>query len=130
MYAIEQHFLFAIVCVSTSLFLMRLVLRERVTLQSSLSFLVLLGLGAVMALFPGGVALLSRFLGFELPSNFFFAASLFALALLHLHSLIMNSRVAMRSVTLTQELAILQERIDRLHNELQQTEEKLACGRP
>lgn len=127
---LEQHLLFASFCIVISLFLIRLVLSERVTLQSSLSFLVLLSLGAAMALFPAGVGWLAQHLGFELPSNFFFAASLLALALLHVHSLVMNSRVALRSVALTQELAILQERIDRLQSELQQTEEKLSCGRP
>jgi Uncharacterized conserved protein (DUF2304) len=116
----DQHWLFAAVCVVIGLFLVRLALSERVTLQGSLSFLVLLGLGAGMALFPQGIAWLAMHLGFELASNFFFAASLFALMVLHVNSLIMNSRVALRSVALTQELAILQERIDRLQAQLEQ----------
>jgi len=124
MHDLEQHWLFAALCILTGLFLVRLVLSERVTLQASLSFLVLLTLGAAMALFPGRIAWMSQRLGFELPSNFFFAASLFALVLLHVHALVMNSRVALRSVALTQELAILQERMDRLQVELQQKEQK------
>jgi hypothetical protein len=124
MHDVEQHWIFASLCILTGLFLVRLVLGERVTLQGSLSFLVLLTLGAAMALFPGGLGWLAHQLGFELPSNFFFAASLFALMVLHVHSLIMNSRVALRSVALTQELAILQERIDRLDAELQPNQKK------
>ncbi len=124
MHDVEQHWLFASLCILTGLFLVRLLLSERVTLQASLSFLVLLGLGAGMALFPGVIGWMASWLGFALPSNFFFAACLFALMVLHLHSLIMNSRVALRSVALTQELAILQERIDRLQAELRQTEKR------
>jgi hypothetical protein len=97
-----------------------------------LSFLVLLSLGTGMALFPGATGWLAVQLGFELPSNFFFSASLFALAALHVHSLIMNSRVQVRSVALTQELAILQERIDRLQRQITQSkdakEETRQCG--
>ena len=121
---VEQHWIFALFCVFVGLFMIRLVLAERITLQGSLSFLVLLTLGAGVALFPGAVSRLAIRLGFELPSNFFFAASLFALAILHVNSLIMNSRVAMRSVALTQELAILQERLDRLQMEQRRAQEK------
>jgi hypothetical protein len=124
MHQLEQHLTFAVVCVITGLFIVRLVLRERVTLQSSLSFLVLLSLGAMMALFPTIIARVSHWIGFELPSNFFFAASIFALALLHLHSLVMNSRVAMRSIALTQELAILEERLERLDAAMRAAGEK------
>jgi hypothetical protein len=124
MHDVGQHWLFASFCILTSLFLVRLVLSERVTLQGSLSFLVLLSLGASMALFPGATAWLATRLGFGLPSNFFFAASLFALMVLHVHALIMHSRVQLRSVALTQELAILQERIDRLQSDLQARERK------
>src|ERR1700756_5748212 len=100
--AVEQHWLFAGFCALTALIMIRLVLSERVTLQASLSFLVLLVLGAGIALFPGTAAWLANHLGFELPSNFFFASAIFALALLHVHSLIMQSRVQLRSITLIQ----------------------------
>ena len=128
MQAVEQHWLFGVVCVVGAIVMVRLVLSERVTLQGSLSFLVLLTVGAGMALFPQGISWLAVRLGFELPSNFFFAAALFSLAMLHVHSLILQSRVQLRSITLTQELAILQERIDRLHEELQHEKEAIQCS--
>jgi hypothetical protein len=126
---VEQHWQFAILCILTALFMVRLVLAERITLQSSLSFLVLLSIGTLMAIFPNFLSRVAVELGFALPSNFYFAFSLLALAALHVHSLIMNSRVAMRSVALTQELAILQERIDRLQRELER-QESASCAQP
>ena len=120
MHAVEHYWLFAAVCALCALVMFRLVLSERITLQASLSFLVLLSLGAGMALFPGPAAWVAHRLGFELPSNFFFAASIFALALLHVHAMIMQSRVTLRSIALTQELAILQEKLERLQREVKQ----------
>jgi hypothetical protein len=122
----EQYWPFAAVCVTVALFMIRLVMSERVTLQGSLSFLVLLGLGAGMGLFPNWTSWLAVRLGFGLPSNFFFSVSIGALAVLHVHSLIMNSRVQIRSIALTQELAIVQERLDQLQRDLRARERQSA----
>src|SRR5262249_41950754 len=116
--------LFAALCLIIALFLLRLVLTRRVTLQGSLSFLVLLAIGAAFAVFPGATAWIALHLGFQLPANFFFAVSLAALAALHVHALVMQSRVQLRSISLTQELAILQERIDRMQRELHAQQRK------
>ncbi len=110
----ERYWLFAAACLLVTLLLLRLVLRERITLQGSLSFLLLLALGSATALFPSLTSFIALRLGFTLPSNFFFAASIGALAVLHVASLITSSRVEMRSIALIQEMAILEERLERL----------------
>jgi hypothetical protein len=110
----EQYWLFAAFCCVVIGLLLRLVLRERITLQSSLwLFFLLLGL-FVLAVFPGLTATLAHAMGFVLPSNFFFALAVSALLLAHVHTLVILSRTELRSITLTQEIALLRERIDRL----------------
>ena len=52
-------------------------------------------------------------MGFTLTSNFFFSILIAALGFLHFSALVHLSRVQLRSVTLTQELALLQEKVDR-----------------
>jgi hypothetical protein len=93
--------------------LLRLVLRDRITLQSSLwLFFLLVGL-LVLAVAPNLTAALAHAMGFVLPSNFFFALAVAALLLLHVHTLVTLSRTELRSITLTQEIALLRERLDR-----------------
>lgn len=112
--AFERYWLFAVICLGIALVLVRLVTRERLTLQASLSFLLLLGAFGCAALFPGLTAWFAKQLGFALPSNFFFAATICGLVALHLFALMSLSRVELRSVALTQELAILEERLSQL----------------
>ncbi len=79
--------------------------------MSYLAFLAVLG---VMAVFPTTTTVIARKLGFTLMSNFLFCTAIAALALLHLRSLVTMSKIQLRSITLTQELAILQEKLGRL----------------
>jgi hypothetical protein len=114
---IVRYWIFAACCFAVAIFILRLVRRERITLQGSLFSLVFLaGLGG-FALWPSGVTWLSEAMGFTLTSNFLFAAAILGLLVAHLFSLITLSRVELRSITLTQEIAILQERLDRLSPE-------------
>ena len=113
MMGFERYWIFAALCVAVALFMFRMVIKERVTLQASLSFLLVLLLTAGVAVFPELAIWAARQMGFTLASNFFFAVGLGALAFLHLASLVHLSRVQLRSVTLTQELALVQERLDR-----------------
>jgi hypothetical protein len=109
----ERYWLFAAACLLVSLFLLRLVLRERITLQGTLSFLLLLAFGVTIAVFPGITSWIASQLGFTLPSNFFFAVCIVALTILHVASRITASRIEIRSIALVQEVAILQERLER-----------------
>jgi hypothetical protein len=111
---VENYWMFGAVCLVIALVLVRLLFRERITLQGSMSFLGFLTVLGLMAAFPQTTDRISKALGFTLMSNFFFCAAIAALAILHLRALVTLSRVHVRSIVLTQELAILQEKIDRL----------------
>ena len=104
---------FAGVCIVIMLVLVRLLFRERITLQGSMSYLAFLALLGSMAVFPNLWVRVANYLGFTLLSNFFFVTAIAALAILHLRSLVTISRVNLRTVALTQELALLQERLER-----------------
>lgn len=112
--AVENYWMFGAVCLVIALVLLRLLFRERITLQGSMSFLGFLIFLGLMAVFPNTTNRISSALGFTLMSNFFFCAAIAALAILHLRALVTLSRVHVRSIVLTQELAILHEKIDRL----------------
>ena len=84
------------------------------TLQGSLAYLTLLLGLLVAALFPALDAWLAKTMGFSLISNWFFAVSLAGFSFLHLAALVQLSRVELRSIALTQQVGILQERLDRL----------------
>src|SRR6185437_6701362 len=114
---VGRYWMFAAFCFLVALAILRLIFRERIALQSSLSFLGLLCLMAVVALFPQSIIWLTKSMGFALPSNFFFALAIAALAMLHVSALITISRIELRSIALTQELAILQEKVERILHE-------------
>jgi len=105
--------IFGAACVAILLVLVRLILRERITLQGSMSFLVFLILLGGMALFPDTAGHVAHALGFSTLANFFFCTAIAALAVLHLRALVTLSRIQLRSITLVQELAILQEKLER-----------------
>jgi hypothetical protein len=107
------NWVFAGVCVVIAIVLARLILRERITLQGSMSYLGFVLLIGAMALFPDEAGYVAHALGFSTLANFFFCTCIAALAILHLRALVTLSRVHLRSVVLTQELALLQEKVDR-----------------
>ncbi len=109
----DRYWLFGAVCLVIALILLRLLFRERIGLQGSMSFMGFLSVLGLMAIFPNTTQRIATRLGFTLMSNFFFCAAIAALAVLHLRSLITLSRVHLRTITLTQEVAILQERLEK-----------------
>ncbi len=111
---LEHYWGFGVVCLLIALLLLRLVGRERITLQGSLSLLALLGMGGVLAVLPGATRWLTQVFGFTVQANLIFAGCILALVTLHVRTLVAMSRVEMRSVAMTQELAILREQIERL----------------
>lgn len=106
--------IFGGVCLVIALVLLRLLFRERITLQGSMSYLSFLVVLGGMAVFPGPTQRVASYLGFTLLSNFFFCTAIALLAILHLRALVMLSKVQLRSVVLTQELAILNEKLERI----------------
>jgi len=110
----ERYWIFAACCAVVVGFLVRLLLRERVSLQHSLAFLLFM-LGVVItAVFPSVTSRLGRLMGFTLPSNFFFAILIGVLVLLHLGTVIALSRLEARTIALTQELGLMQEQLARI----------------
>jgi hypothetical protein len=83
----------------------------------------LLVLGA-MGVFSGTTAKIAHWFGFTLMSNFLFSTAIAALAILHLRALVTISKIHARSVTLTQELAILQEKFESAHQQQQPPQQK------
>ena len=111
---VGQYWLFAAFCLCVTLVMFRLILRERMLLQGSLSFFFVLGLLIFAALFPDVTNALSMAMGFSLTSNFFFAIGIGGLGVVHLTTLAALARYEQRSTTLTQELALLREQVERL----------------
>jgi hypothetical protein len=110
----EDYWPFGVACIVIALVLLRLLARERITLQGSMSYLAFLVVLGAMAVFSNTTTRIARALGFTLLSNFFFCTAIAGLAILHLRALVMLSRIHLRSIALTQELALLQERLDRV----------------
>jgi hypothetical protein len=110
----ERYWIFAACCVAVIGFLVRLLLRERVSLQHSLAFLVFMLGVLVVAVFPSLTVRLGRMMGFDLPSNFFFAVLIGVLVLLHVGTIIALSRLEARTIVLTQELGLIHEQMSKL----------------
>lgn len=115
----EEYWAFAAACLVIMVVLLRLLLRERITLQGSMSFLGFLLVIGAMGVFPGTTTRIAHWFGFTLMANFLFCTAIAALAVLHLRALVTISKIHTRSVTLTQELAILEERLERLSRDQQ-----------
>lgn len=122
------NWVFAAVCLAIALVLARLVLRERITLQGSMSFLVSLAVLGGMVVFPDATGWVAHALGFSTLANFFFCTAIAALIILHLRALMTLSRVQLRSIALTQELAILQEKLDRLAARVERADHAASSG--
>jgi hypothetical protein len=116
MHQIEQHGIFAAFCVVVLLILVRLVVHERITLQSSLALLGLLASMLTLALAPQLAFALAARLGFALPSNFLFTVGIGALVLLNVTMLVTLSRIELRSITLTQAVALFREKLERVEH--------------
>ena len=114
---LERYWLFAGFCVLVALVILRLVLRERLTLQGSLAYLLALAGLALLAVVPELGASIAVRMGFALTSNFVFAASIAGLAILHLLALTAISKLELRTVALVQEVAILRAQIEALQKQ-------------
>ena len=108
------NWVFGGICLVIALVLLRLIIRERITLQGSMSYLAFVVVIGAMAVFPDESGRVAHGLGFSSLANFFFCTAIAALAILHLRALVTLSRVHLRSIALTQELALMREKLDRL----------------
>ena len=92
---------------------LKLLIRERLALQGTIAYMLFLGVFGLGALMPTQAAGLARGMGFEVLANFVFSVALIAMALLHLQALVSIHRADRRTIQLTQDLALLEERVAR-----------------
>lgn len=71
--------------------------------------------GLLLGLFPGSIVRLSNFFGFQYLTTVFVASFIFLLILVLVFSAVL-SRLSERNRTLTQELALLEERLRKLED--------------
>lgn len=115
--SLAHYWPFAVLCAVALVAVVRLLVRETITLQGSISFGAFLVVFLVAALLPERAFDVARAMGFTLLSNFLFALALIGLSILHLRGRIALSRADLRTVQLTQELALLEERVRRMSGE-------------
>ena len=75
-----RYWPFALMGVGFLLITLRLLLRERITLQGSISFMTFIGTFVLAGLFPETTTMLAQAMGFTLLSNFLLCVALMALA--------------------------------------------------
>ena len=110
--SIKIQILVAVLVVLALLFIANMVRKETLDIRFALSWLTVGGVVLVLDLFPGIMNYLVHLLGIELPVNmmFFFG---FCFTLLLLFSLTVKvSRQAEQLKRLTQEIALLEERME------------------
>lgn len=110
---LRQYWPFAAFSALVLIVVLRLLLRERLALQGTISYMLFLGVFGLGALMPKQATELARSMGFEVLANFLFSLAFIALALLHLQALVSIYRADRRTIQLTQELALLEERVAR-----------------
>lgn len=110
---LRQYWPFAGFSALILVIVLRLLLRERVGLKGTISYVLFLGVFGLAALIPKQAAELARCMGFEVLANFLFSVAFIALALLHLQALVSIYRAERRTIQLTQDLALLEERVTR-----------------
>jgi hypothetical protein len=110
---LRQYWPFAAFSALILVIVLRLLLRERVGLQGTISYMLFLGVFGLAALMPKQAGELARAMGFAVLANLLFSLALMAMALLHLQALVAVYRADRRTIQLTQELALLEERVAR-----------------
>lgn len=105
--------LFAI-CVILLFFIVRLIGQGRLQLRYSLLWMVLIAVILLCAIFPGAVATMAEFFGFEYSSNFVFSAGIVILLLIALSLSMVCSWQARYIRRLIQSVALLDNRISKL----------------
>ncbi|HKO49900.1 MAG TPA: DUF2304 domain-containing protein [Polyangiaceae bacterium] len=110
---LRQYWPFAGFSALVLIIVLRLLLRERLALQGTISYMLFLGIFGLCALMPKQATELAHAMGFAILANFLFSIALIALALMHLQALVSLYRAVQRTTQLTQDLALLEERVTR-----------------
>ncbi len=104
--------------VNVALFLcvIELVRRGHLKERYALLWLAVSAAGVLLGLFPGSIVGLSNFFGFQYLTTVFVASFVFLIVIVLVFSVVL-SRLSERNRSLTQELALLEERVRRLESE-------------
>lgn len=117
-----------ICCLALSIYVLRLVSKERLLLKYSLLWLVLALLLLICALFPDTLFSLSRAIGFEAPSNFVFFIGLFCLLAIALSLSVIASKQTIKIKNLTQRIALIEYDMNHKDDELSTSGERAHHG--
>lgn len=101
-----------VACVAFMLLVCKQVSAGRLLLKYSLLWLTLAFVTILASVFPEPVYWISRFFGFDTPSNFVFFAALFFLLTICLSLSVVVSKQAIRMKNLVQRQALLEKRIE------------------
>lgn len=99
--------LMVVICILFIAYIISLVTKGKLLLKYSLLWLALSFFVCVFSMFPEPIYALSKFLGFELASNFIFIAAVFFLLVIALSLSVIASKQAAYTKTLVQEVALL-----------------------
>ncbi len=106
----------SLICVVLLVFIVRLIGQGRLQVRYSLLWMALIVVMLFCAIFPGAVAAISGFFGFEYSSNFIFSAGIVALLFIALSLSMVCSWQARYIRRLVQTVALLDNRVSKLEN--------------
>lgn len=98
-------------CLLLALYVIRLVLADKLQLRYSLLWLALVVTLLIVSLFPGPICWLSSLFGFVTSANFIFVAGFIFVILILLSLSMTASRQAIAIKNLTQKIALLEKEI-------------------
>jgi hypothetical protein len=91
-------------------FIARLIVRGKLREEYAIIWIICSVFLIVFALWREGLDLVSKMLGFELPSNLIFTGAIFAMLIYLLHLSVVVSKLQEQNKTLAQDIALLKEK--------------------
>ncbi len=100
------------------LFIVELVRREKLTFKYAFAWLCFSAIGGMIALEPGWIFRLARYLGFELPSNFIFFGLMGMFIFLSLLLTVFLCQQNKRNDRMAQKIALLDQQLRSMKKDL------------
>ena len=94
------------------LYTSRLIVKGKLREEYALIWWICAGILLAFSIWSDGLAILSHWLGVQVPANLVFAASIFVILIYLLHLSRVNSKLQQNVTRLTQELAILKQKVE------------------
>lgn len=99
------------------LYTSRLIVKGKLREEYAVIWWVCAGVLFLFSIWSDGLGILSAFLGVQVPTNLIFSALIFVILIYLLHLSRVNSKLQHQVTKLTQELAILNQRLEALEQE-------------